>query len=296
MSTKNQVTSDNGVREKGKGQFKTIMGRLSHNPTAMFGLVAIISLIILAILAPYISPYDYAYMDTLAAKQGPSKAHLFGTDDLGRDILSRLLYGGRYSLTLGFASVALSTAIAAVLGATAGFFGGWVDNLVMRILDGISAIPGLLLAILVSAALGTGFANTVIALAVGGIGGSTRLLRAQVMSIRDKEFVEAAKETNCSYIRIIFNHILPNAMTPMIVNATVMIAGSLLFASALSFIGLGVQPPEPEWGAMLAGARAYVRTYPHMLVFPGIFICIAVIALNLLGDGLRDAMDPKLKK
>ena len=202
MSTKNQVTSDNGVREKGKGQFKTIMGRLSHNPTAMFGLVAIISLIILAILAPYISPYDYAYMDTLAAKQGPSKAHLFGTDDLGRDILSRLLYGGRYSLTLGFASVALSTAIAAVLGATAGFFGGWVDNLVMRILDGISAIPGLLLAILVSAALGTGFANTVIALAVGGIGGSTRLLRAQVMSIRDKEFVEAAKETNCSYIRI----------------------------------------------------------------------------------------------
>ncbi len=283
-------------RSKGKGQFVIVMKRLSHNPTAMLGLIIVVVLAILAILAPYISPYNYAEVDALAAKQGPSAAHWFGTDDLGRDIFSRLIYGGRYSLTLGLASVALGFVISVILGSVSGFFGGWVDNIIMRILDSISAIPGLLMAILVSAALGNGFGNTVVALAIGGIGGMTRLLRAQVMSVKDKEFAEAAKATNCSSLRIIFGHILPNALTPMIVNATGLIAGSLLFASALSFIGLGVQPPEPEWGAMLAGARGYVRTYPHMLIFPGIFICVTIIGLNMFGDGLRDAMDPKLKK
>lgn len=284
------------TRNKGKGQFAIVMKRLMRNPSAIIGMAIVLVLAILAVFAPYIAPYDYTAMDVTIAKQGPSAEHWFGTDDLGRDMFSRLIYAGRYSLTMGIASVALTFVISVVLGSVAGFFGGWVDNLIMRFLDCISAIPGLLMAILVSAALGTGYVNTVLALAVGGIGGMTRLLRAQVMSERGKEYSEAAKAINCTNTRIIFNHILPNAMTPMIVNATGLVAGSLLFAAALSFIGLGVQPPAPEWGAMLAGARNYVRTYPHMLIFPGLFICITVIGLNMLGDALRDALDPKLKK
>lgn len=297
MANKNTAYEQSGeIRNRGKGQFIIVINRLLHNPSAIIGMTIVLVLALLAVFAPYVAPYDYQEMNVAVAKQGPSAEHWFGTDDLGRDIFSRLIYAGRYSLTMGIASVALSFVISVVLGSVAGFFGGWIDNLIMRLLDCISAIPGLLMAILVSAALGTGYMNTVLALAVGGVGGMTRLLRAQVMSERGKEYAEAARATNCTSARIIFHHILPNAMTPMIVNATGLVAGSLLFAASLSFIGLGVQPPTPEWGAMLAGARSYVRTYPHMLIFPGLFICVTVIGLNMLGDALRDAMDPKLKK
>lgn len=282
--------------KKGHGQMHEVFKIMMHNPNAIIGIVIVAVLILLAILAPVISPYDYLEMNPIEAKQGPSAAHIFGTDDLGRDIFSRILYGGRYSMSLGILSVGLGAAMALVIGAVAGYFGGWIDNLLMRLMDVLSAIPGMLLSIIVAAALGTAYHDTVIAMAIGNVAALSRILRAQILSMREKEFVQAAKASNCSNFTIIFSHILPNSVMPMIINATSRVAAALLFCASLSFIGLGVQAPEPEWGAMLASARAYIRTYPYMLIFPGIFIALSVVGLTLLGDSLRDAMDPKLRK
>lgn len=283
------------TRKKGKSQFDYVVERIAKNPNAVIGLTIILLLVLMAIFADVISPYSYMEMNSLEIKQGPSAAHWFGTDDLGRDIFTRIAYGTRYSLSLGFISTTIGFIMAIIIGSIAGYFGGWVDNLLMRVLDIFSSIPAILICVLLSAVLGSGFMNTVIALAMCSVSGMARLLRAQVMSLRDKEFVEAAVATNCTNVRIMFSHILPNAISPLIVNATGMMASSLLFAAMLSFIGLGIQPPTPEWGAMLAGARSYIRTYPHMLIFPGLFICVTIIGLNIFGDALRDAMDPKLK-
>lgn len=297
MATAATVKAAAGKKAETTGQsaMKLAMRRLAKNKTAMAGIIIVLILIVLAILAPCIIPYDYTAQNIAEAYQGPSAAHWFGTDDLGRDIFSRIIYGGRYSLRLGIMTVALAVVVGMFIGAIAGFFGGMVDMLIMRFLDIISSIPGMLLSIVVAAVLGSGFNNTIIALAIGGITGYARMLRAQILSERGKEYLEAAEATNCSNARIIIRHLLPNTLSPLIVNATMQCANTLLAAAALSYIGLGVQPPEPEWGAMLSAARDYVRTYPHMLIFPGLFIMIVVICLNMFGDGLRDALDPKLK-
>lgn len=283
-------------RKKSASQGREVLSIMMHNPNAIIGMVIVGVLVLLSVFAPLIAPYDYLEMDPLAAKQGPSAAHWFGTDDLGRDIFSRILYGGRYSMSLGILSVGLGALMALVIGSIAGYFGGWVDNLLMRMLDVLAAIPGMLLAIIVASALGTDYIDTVVAMAVGNVAALSRILRAQILSIRNKEFVQAARMTNCSSFRIIFSHILPNSIMPMIINATTRVAAAILFCASLSFIGLGVQPPLSEWGQMLASARAYVRIYPYMLIFPGIFIALSVVGLTLLGDSLRDAMDPKLRK
>ena len=280
---------------KSQGAFASCVRWLMKNKSAIIGVSIFLVLIIMAILAPWIIPYDYKAINIMEAYQGPSLAHWFGTDDVGRDIFSRIIYGGRYSLSLGVSTVCISVVIGVVLGSIAGYFGGGIEMLIMRFLDILSSIPGMLLSITVSAVLGTGFGNTILALSIGGISGYARLIRAEFMSVREKEFVEAAHATNCSNTRIIFRHILPNVISPIIVSATMQCANTLLVAAALSYIGLGVQPPEPEWGAMLAGAKNYVRSYPHMLVFPGLFIMIIVVSLNMFGDALRDALDPKLK-
>ena len=211
-------------------------------------------------------------------------------------MLSRIIYGSRYSLSIGLLSVALGTAIGVFLGALAGYFGGWADNGIMRFLDMIQAIPGLLLAIAVSAALGPGFMNSVLALSIGVIPMSVRLLRGSILSIRTQEYLEAATSINCSTSRIITRHVLPNSFSPLLVSSTMGIGNTILAAAALSFIGLGVQPPTPEWGAMLSAGRNYIRDSPHIVIFPGIFIMLTVLALNMFGDALRDALDPKLKK
>lgn len=287
---------DAKTKTKSQSAFMLSMRRLVKNKSAMAGISIVLILAVLAIFAPYIIPYNYAEVNPAIACQGPSAEHWFGTDDLGRDIFSRIIYGGRYSLRLGIMTVGVSLFFGLIIGSVAGYFGGWVDNIIMRLLDIQHAIPGMLLSIVVAAVLGTGFNNTVIALAIGGIAGYTRILRAQIMAIRQKEYLEAADAINCSTFRIITRHILPNTLSPLIVNATMQCATTLLAAAALSYIGLGVQPPEPEWGAMLSGARDYIRHYPYMLVFPGVFIMIVVVSLNMFGDGLRDALDPKLKK
>ncbi|WP_242984499.1 ABC transporter permease [Clostridium sp. chh4-2] len=271
------------------------MKQLKKNKVAMFGLAVLVVELVLALLSPWIIPYDYTAMDMMNCFSGPSAAHFFGCDDMGRDIFSRVLYGGRFSISIGIIAVAISATFGICIGAVAGYFGGQVDNIIMRLLDIVQAIPGMLLMIVISAVLGPGFFNTIIAMSVGSIPGMARMLRAQMMKERDNEYIEAAQSINCSKCRIIINHLLPNCISPIIVQATMGVAQTITMAAGLSFIGLGVQPPTPEWGAMLSASRQFIRQAPHLVIFPGLAIAVTVLALNLLGDGLRDALDPKLK-
>lgn len=283
------------VKLKKQSEFVRVFKELSKNQTAMLGLIILLIEVILAILAPVIAPYDYMEMDIVAAQQGPSLAHWFGTDELGRDIFSRVLYGARYSISMGVLAVLISTTIGMTIGSIAGYFGGQVDNIIMRLLDIIQSLPAMLLSIVLSAVLGPGYFNTILALSVNGMPASARMLRAQMMKVRGNEYIEAAQSINCSKFRIIVRHMIPNSFSPNIVQATMAIAHMIVMAASLSFIGLGVQPPTPEWGAMLTGARQFIRQCPHMVIFPGLAIAVTVLAVNLMGDGLRDALDPKLK-
>lgn len=283
------------ARPKKQSEFVRVFKELRKNSTAMLGLCILLVEVILVILAPVIAPYDYTAMDIVAAQQGPSAAHWFGTDELGRDIFSRVLYGGRYSISMGVLAVMISTTVGMTIGAVAGYFGGKVDNILMRLLDVIQSLPAMLLSIVLSAVLGPGYFNTILALSVNGMPASARMLRAQMMKVRGNEYIEAAQSINCSKFRIIVRHMIPNSFSPNIVQATMSIAHMIVMAASLSFIGLGVQPPTPEWGAMLTGARQFIRQCPHMVIFPGLAIAVTVLAVNLMGDGLRDALDPKLK-
>ena len=283
------------ARPKKQSEFVRVFKELRKNSTAMLGLCILLVEILLVILAPVIAPYDYTAMDIVAAQQGPSAAHWFGTDELGRDIFSLVLYGGRYSISMGVLAVMISTTVGMTIGAIAGYFGGKVDNILMRLLDVIQSLPAMLLSIVLSAVLGPGYFNTILALSVNGMPASARMLRAQMMKVRGNEYIEAAQSINCSKFRIIVRHMIPNSFSPNIVQATMSIAHMIVMAASLSFIGLGVQPPTPEWGAMLTGARQFIRQCPHMVIFPGLAIAVTVLAVNLMGDGLRDALDPKLK-
>lgn len=285
-----------GQRMKKQKRSVEVLKRLAANKTAMIGLAVFLFLIVIAIIAPYIIPYGYADMDLANMFSGPSREHWFGTDELGRDIFSRLLYGARFSMSIGIIVVAVSSAFGIFLGAVAGYFGGQLENIIMRMLDIIQALPGMLLNIAIAAVLGVGFDKTIICLSIGSIAGQTRLLRSTVLGVRENEYIEAATAINCSKWRIITRHVLPNAFSPLIVSMTMGVASAISSAASLSFIGLGVRPPEPEWGAMLAAGRTYIREYPHLAFFPGLVIMIVILALNMLGDGLRDALDPKLKK
>lgn len=284
------------AQPKKKSEFLRVLKQLSYNRGAMIGLTIFLLELVLVLLAPVIAPYDYQAMDPLAMRQAPSMLHWFGCDDLGRDILSRILYGGRFSITMGIFSVMISATCGSIIGSIAGYFGGQVDNIIMRILDVIQSLPGMLLTIVISAVLGSGYINTILALSVNGIPGQARMLRAQMLKNRGAEYVEASQSINCSKLRIIGVHLFPNSFSPLIVQMTMGVANMILMASSLSFIGLGVQPPQPEWGAMLSGSREFIRSAPHMVIYPGLAIAITILALNLLGDGLRDALDPKLKK
>lgn len=280
---------------KKNSELLRILRQLGKNKLAVLGMVIIAIEVILAVLAPYIIPYDYTAMDMTACFAGPSAKHFFGCDDMGRDIFSRVLYGARFSISMGVISIAIATVMGCAIGSVAGFFGGGVDNLLMRILDIIQAIPGLLMNIVIAAILGPGFFNTIVAMSFGYIPGMARMLRAQMLKERGNEYIEAATSINCSKFRIIVSHLIPNCMSPIIVQATMGVAQAITLAAGLSFIGLGIQPPTPEWGAMLSGARQFIRQAPHLVFFPGIAIAVTVLALNLMGDGLRDALDPKLK-
>ncbi len=275
---------------------KAVLKRLFKNKLAMVGLVIVLVLVISAIFAEQIAPYDPYAQDYAHMKEFPSAEHWLGTDTYGRDILSRIIYGGRISLLVGIMSILISLVIGGLLGLSAGYFGGMYDNIVMRCMDIMMSIPGFLLAVCISSALGTGVQNTAIAISIGCIPGYARLIKALVLSIREQEYIMAAQVNGASNMRIMLRHILPNILSPIIVDSTLRIGMCILMISSLSFIGLGVQPPVAEWGSMLSEGREVIRTFYPMVVFPGLAIMITLFGFNLFGDGLRDALDPKLKK
>lgn len=283
------------VEPRRETSFQRVLRQLLRNKAATVGIIIFIVELIVVILAPVLSPYDPAAMDVTSILQGPSREHLLGTDSLGRDLLSRVIWGGRYSIGMGLAATVFGTFFGMILGAICGYFGGKVDYLVMRALDIIQAIPGTLLVIVVATVLGTGFVETVIALGISGIAGAARMLRASMLNIRELEYVEASRSINCSRFRIIMHHLIPNAISPMIVSVTMGIASTIVAGAALSFIGLGVQPPTPEWGSILSEGRGYMRDYAYYMIGPGAAILVTCLSLNMFGDGLRDALDPKLK-
>jgi len=269
--------------------------RIIRAGSARVGVVILALVLIAIILGPIISPFDVNEMDLTQILGKPSIEHPLGCDSLGRDLLTRLFYGGRYSLMLGLTASIVGAFFGVFIGSIAGYFGGIVENLLMRLMDVWSAIPGMLLCILVSIVMGAGFFPTVLALSIGSVPGGVRMVRGQILVERKKEYIEAAESINCSKMSIMFYHLLPNVIQPMIIITTMGIGSTIIMASALSYIGLGIQPPTPEWGAMLADGRNYIREFPHLITFPGIFIALTVVSLNLLGDGLRDALDPKMR-
>ncbi len=272
--------------------------RLKKNKLAVFGLAILITLILAAILSSVFVDYDtqVVKIDMKNRLLPPSSENIMGTDSYGRDIMTRVIYGTRYSLSLGFIVVIFALLFGGSIGAIAGYFGKRVDNILMRIMDIFLAVPATIMAIAIVSTMGTGFVNLCIALIVSNIPTFARLLRATVLTIKDSEFVEAAHALGTSTSRIIIRHILPNSMGPIIVQSTFTVASAILGAASLSFLGIGIEPPNPEWGAMLTEGREFIRDAPHLVIFPGIAIALTVLSLNLLGDGLRDALDPRLKK
>lgn len=283
------------VELKRTSQFKETMKRLFKNKGAIVGLVVIVLLIIMLIFAEQIAPYDYAAQDYTAIYQKPSAQHLMGTDELGRDVLSRIIVGSRLSMRMGLCSVAIAATIGIIFGSIAGYYGGAVDNVLMRFLDIYQSIPGTIFCVALAAVLGPGLNNAIIAVGVTSMSGYARMIRASIMQVRSMEYIEAARSINAKDGRILLKHIIPNAISPLIVYITMSIGGCILLAASLSFIGLGAQPPLPEWGAMLSAGRSKMRDCGYLVIFPGIAIMISVLAFNLLGDGLRDALDPRLR-
>ncbi|MCI9217456.1 MAG: ABC transporter permease [Dorea sp.] len=288
---------DNEQDFKKRNQVGEVWRRMRKNKTAMLGLAVIIIFALLAIFADFICSYD-----TMAIKQNvsirlqtSSSEHWFGTDTYGRDVFARVIHGGRISLSVGFVSVAISSLFGGLLGAAAGLYGGKVDNMIMRFMDAVVSIPSMLLTLALVAALGHGIRNLLIAITIGQIPAFTRVVRASVLSVAGQDFIESARSYGTGTFRIIYRHIIPNAIGPIIVQATMSIAGTILQISGLSFLGMGIEAPAPEWGSMLAEARPIMRSSPHLVVFPGMAIVLATLAMNLIGDGLRDALDPKLK-
>ncbi len=291
---KNAPVLGDGARKH--SQWRDVWHRLRQNKLAMAALVIVVLLILMAVFAESIAPYDYAEQNPDAKFEYPSAAHLLGTDNYGRDLLSRLIVGGRISLLVSVLSVVFALIVGGFIGAISGYFAGTVDGVIMRIMDIVMAIPQFLLAVAVSVALGSGIVNTAIAIAIGSVPSYARLMRASVMSIKEQEFTEAARALGNSNMQILFKHIIPNTLSPIIVETTLHIGANILAISGLSFVGLGVQPPTPEWGSIMAAGRQYIRDFWPLVTFPGIFIMLTMFGFNILGDGLRDAMDPRLKK
>ncbi len=293
------VKQDISIKKKYKkrSQIKSIMFRYRKNKLAMIGVLMLVIMIIIAICADFIVDYetDAVKQNMKERLQTPNSLHKFGTDEYGRDIFARIIFGARISLFVGVVTIALSLTGGAIIGATAGYYGGRIDNVLMRIMDVFLAIPSILLAISIVAALGAGVFNLLLAMSISQVPRFARIVRSSILTIKDQEFIEAARACGTKNSRIIIKHIIPNAIGPIIVQATLTMASTILTISSLSFIGLGIQAPTPEWGSMLSDGKGQMRYYPHLVIIPGIAIMIAVMSLNLIGDGLRDALDPRLK-
>ncbi len=269
--------------------------RLAQHRAAMAGLAVLVAFVLVGAFAPLLTPHDPTQNRLSDALLPPSSAHLLGTDHLGRDLLTRILYGTRYSLFTGFGAIAIGLAVGVPLGVVSGYFGGWVDLVTQRFVDVLLSFPGFLLALSLVAVLGVGIGNVILSVGIGAIPSFVRLVRASTLNLRAQPFVEAARSLGVPQARIIFRHVLPNTLAPVIVQATLSLGSALLVAAGLGFLGLGVQPPTPEWGTMLGEGRQYIFAATNLATFPGLAIFVAVLAFNLLGDGLRDATDPRLR-
>lgn len=276
-------------------KLSTFWRKLTSSKSAVIGGILIIAIILIALIGPYFVPYSPSATDTANRLNGPSLAHWLGTDNYGRDIFSRIIDGMSITLYIGFSAVLIGMTVGVFLGIISGYYGGKIDTLIMRFMDILLAFPGILLALAIVAVLGSSLNNVIIAVAVFSVPVFARIVRGSTLSVKKLEYIDAVKALGASDARIIFKHILPNVASPIIVQATLSIATSILSASGLSFLGLGAQPPMPEWGAMLADGRNYMYDAPHVATIPGIAIVIVVLAFNLFGDGLRDALDPKMK-
>ena len=283
--------------QESRGFWQDVGHRFIRNNKTIIGLLLLGIIVLMCIYGMLFLDYktEVVNMNIPNKLQTPSAAHPFGTDDLGRDIFNRIVYGARYSLFIGFSATIISLSVGSLLGCIAGYFGGKIDGVIMRITDVFIAIPSTLMAIAVVSALGPNFANLIIAIAIGDIPGYARIIRSSVLSLRDNEFVEASIAVGGSHAHVMAQHIFPNTLAALIVQATLGVGYVIISASGLSYLGLGVMPPAPEWGAMLSEAQAQIRYFPHQVIFPGLAIVITVLALNLLGDALRDAIDPTLK-
>jgi peptide/nickel transport system permease protein len=293
-SNPSTITDTELTPRRSRGLFRDSWGRLLASWNGRVGLAIVVFLFLVAIGSPIFYPYDPSTDSNLEeSRETPSLQHPFGNDRLGRDMLRRIMHGSRISLMMGLVVVLGASAAGVLFGMISGYFGGSTDSIIMRLMDVMLAFPAILLAIAIVAVRGPGLGNTMLAVAVVGIPGYARVMRSMVLSLREREFVLAARMVGARDRSIMFRHIFPNSLSPLIVQATLGIGGAILFAAALGFLGLGAQPPAPEWGAMIGDAIPFLRTEPHMVFFPGIAIMIVVLGFNLLGDGLRDALDPQ---
>lgn len=294
VETKAPETQQHQAPKK-QSQFLAVLKRIATNPTATTGAILLLVIILACAFANVVAPYGPNDMDYAYSYATPCAAHLLGCDALGRDLLSRMLYGGRYSLSLGIIVSLIHAIFGVLVGSWVGYKGGQVDNIVMRVVDVLSSIPGNILTIVLATIMEPGYVTMLIALTVSGLPGGLRGPRAMALKERSMEYLEAAQSVNASKARIIYKHMVPNILAPTIVGTTMGIGGTIMSVAGLAYIGLGVQPPTPEWGAMISDGRNYILNYPHLIMIPGIIIAITVLATNLFGDGLRDALDPKLK-
>ena len=285
-----------GGRSAKAAQWILLFKRLARNKTALIGGIFIVILIVIALAPSLFATHDPIREQNIANRFAePSAEHWFGTDNLGRDVYSRVIYGTRVTLYIAFTSVFAGAIVGVTLGIVAGYYGGWIDTIIMRIMDVLLAFPGILLALAIVSALGAALDNVIIAIAIFAIPTFARIVRGSTLSVKNLEYIEAIRALGARDTKIIFQHILPNVLSPIVIQGTLYIATAILIASGLSFLGLGAQPPVPEWGLMLAGGRDFIWNAIHVSLFPGLAIVLAVLAFNLLGDGLRDALDPRTK-
>lgn len=290
--------TDKTAPREARSQMAEVWHQFCRNKGAMVGSAVVLLIVFIALFSDVFLDYDTQVVGQNIADrlQWPNANHWFGTDELGRDIFFRVLYGTRFSCSVGLVAVTIGLLIGVTLGAIAGFYGGWIEELIMRSTDILSAVPNMLLAIVIVSVLGQSIWNLMLAVGITSVPEFVRITRAAVLTVRNQEYVEASKAIGLTNRKIIFKHILPNCLSPIIVQATLRVASAIISASSLSFLGLGVPAPSPEWGALLSGGRKYIRDYSYMTLFPGLAIMITVLALNMMGDGLRDSLDPKLKK
>lgn len=296
LARNNVPVTPNRDKDEVVSPWKEAWRSFRKNKLAIVGTFIVLFFIILAIFAPLIAPQGIDDKELVKRLQPPSSEHWFGTDDFGRDILSRIIYGARISLWVGFFAVLGSAIVGSLLGILAGYYGKWVDNIISRVFDILLAFPSILLALAVVAILGPSLQNALIAIAIINVPNFGRLIRSRVLSVKEEEYITAARAVGMKDRRILFSHILPNSMAPIIVQGSLAIATAIIEAAALGFLGMGAQPPNPEWGKMLADSKNYLVQAPWTMIFPGIAIMLTVLGFNLMGDGLRDALDPKMKQ